>query len=122
MLKHWCHYYEGSREVIKILTDHDNLKGFLGVKSLNERQAQWAMKIAAYDFIIKHKAGKLNPVNALSCWPDYNCIIKIVSDMLSTLHSKLALVSIVLHNPSSDDLQQSRWLGISIVHICAIKG
>ena len=92
------------------------------MKSLNKRQAQWAIKIIIYDFIIKHKAGKLNPADALSYQPDYYYIIKTVNNMLSTLYLKLALISIMLHNSDSDDSQQSHWLGANIAHICTSKG
>ena len=47
-----------------MLSDHNNLKGFIKVKALNRRQARWAITLAAYDFIIKHRAGKINPVDA----------------------------------------------------------
>ena len=35
----------------------------------NGRQARWAIALAAYDFIIKHRAGKMNPVDVLSRRP-----------------------------------------------------
>jgi len=48
-----------------VLLDYNNLKGFIKVKALNRRQARWAITLAAYNFIIKHRAGKMNPVDAL---------------------------------------------------------
>jgi len=47
-----------------VLIDYNNLKGFIKVKALNRRQARWAMALAAYNFIIKYRAGKTNPVDA----------------------------------------------------------
>jgi len=48
-----------------VLSDYNNLKGFIKVKALNGRQARWAITLAAYNFIIKHRAGKTNPIDAL---------------------------------------------------------
>jgi len=48
-----------------VLTDYNNLNGFIKVKALNRRQARWAIVLAAYNFIIKHRAGKTNPINTL---------------------------------------------------------
>jgi len=47
-----------------VLTDYNNLKGFIKVKALNKRQARWAIVLATYNFVIKYRAGKTNPVNA----------------------------------------------------------
>ena len=52
-----------------MLLDYNNLKGFMKVKALNGRQARWAITLAAYDFIIKHRAGKTNPADAPSRRP-----------------------------------------------------
>ena len=67
--KHWRHYIEGLSSRLEVLSDHNNLKGFMKVKALNERQARWAMTLAAYNFIIKHRAGKTNPADAPSRRP-----------------------------------------------------
>ena len=48
-----------------MLIDYNNLKGFIKVKALNRWQARWAMALAAYNFIIKHRAGKINPIDTL---------------------------------------------------------
>jgi len=48
-----------------VLIDYNNLKGFIKVKALNRRQAKWAIALAAYNFIIKYRAGKTNPADAL---------------------------------------------------------
>ena len=47
-----------------MLLDYNNLKGFIKVKALNRRQARWAITLAAYNFIIKYRAGKTNPIDA----------------------------------------------------------
>jgi hypothetical protein len=48
-----------------VLSDYNNLKGFIKVKALNGQQVRWAIALTAYDFIIKYRAGKMNPVDAL---------------------------------------------------------
>jgi len=70
-MKHWRHYLEGSYHTIEVLTDHNNLKGFMSKKALNKRQAGWATALAAYDFVISHRPGKMNPADAPSRRPDY---------------------------------------------------
>jgi len=47
-----------------VLLNYNNLKGFIKVKAFNRWQARWAITLAAYNFIIKHRAGKINPINA----------------------------------------------------------
>ena len=90
--KHWRHYLEGSLHPIEILTDHNNLKGFMNVQVLSGRQARWAMKIAAFDFVIKHRAGNLNPADAPSRRPDYQSINTEVTRLLPTLQKKLSMI------------------------------
>jgi hypothetical protein len=38
--KHWRHYLEGAAHPVRVLTDHNNLKGFMKLKELNPRQAR----------------------------------------------------------------------------------
>ena len=48
-----------------MLLDYNNLKGFIKVKAFNRQQARWAITLAAYNFIIKYRAGKINPIDIL---------------------------------------------------------
>jgi hypothetical protein len=68
---HWRHYFEGSRYPITVLSDHANLAYFMTTKELTRRQARWAEKLAAFDFIILHRLGKSNPADAPSRRPYY---------------------------------------------------
>ena len=43
----------------------------MNVKSLNGKQVRWAVKLAAYNFVILHHPGKSNPADASLRWPDY---------------------------------------------------
>jgi hypothetical protein len=38
--KQFRHYLEGAAHAVQVLTDHNNLRGFMGVKQLNGRQAR----------------------------------------------------------------------------------
>ena len=69
--KHWCHYLEGARHTITVLTDYANLTPFMNVKELTRRQARWAQRLSAYDFTIEYRAGSKNPADGLSRRPDY---------------------------------------------------
>lgn len=37
MFKHWCHYLEDSYHAVEVLTNHNNLWGFMNVKELYQR-------------------------------------------------------------------------------------
>ena len=50
--KQWRHYLEGSWYPIEVITDHNNLKYFMTTKELNGRQARWALRLAAFNFVI----------------------------------------------------------------------
>ena len=68
------------------------------VKELNNRQAQWAIKLAAFDFVISHRAGKTNPADAPSRRPDYKDVeqvSKTIKTFLPTLQQKLATLASV---------------------------
>ena len=56
--KQWRHYLKDSTHSIEILTDHNNLHRFMNVKSLNEKQIRWAMKLAVYNFVILYCSEK----------------------------------------------------------------
>jgi hypothetical protein len=119
--KQWRHYLEGSAHTIEVLTDHNNLRGFMNVKALNGRQARWAVALAPYDFTIIHRAGKTNPADAPSRRPDYEVGANAsLTRLLPTLQHKLqataevASLSIRTSNEASasilkDPGQESWW-------------
>lgn len=89
--KEFRHYLEGASHAIEVLTDHNNLRGFMGVKQLNGRQARWATFLASFDFTIEHRAGKSNPADAPSRRPDYAGAEHATRHLLPTLQNKLAV-------------------------------
>src|SRR5712664_3108623 len=42
VFKNWCHFLEGSGEVINTVTNHKNLEYFMTLKKLLCQQARWA--------------------------------------------------------------------------------
>ena len=90
--KHWRHYLEGSFYSVEVLTDHNNLKYFIGLAQLNGRQAWWAMKLSMFDFFITHRPGKTNPADALSRRPNYWGENESLSRLLPTLQHKLTMI------------------------------
>ena len=60
-------------------------------KALKKRQAGWATALAAYDFVISHRPGKMNPADAPSRRPDYAGEDQGLRTLLPTLQRKLAL-------------------------------
>jgi len=84
--KQWRHYLERSTHSVKVLMNHNNLCEFMSIKMLNEWQTQWAVRLAAFDFVIKHRLSKTNLMNALSRHSDYvEAISENIDRLLSTL-------------------------------------
>ena len=42
VFKTWCHYLKGCKHEVFVLTDHNNLRRFMDMKSLSSRQVRWA--------------------------------------------------------------------------------
>jgi hypothetical protein len=91
--KHWRHYLEGATHAVRVLTDHNNLKGFMNLKALNGRQARWATFLAAFDFEIEHRPGKSNPADAPSRRPDYADGSDPSSGLIPTLQGGLSVAA-----------------------------
>ena len=90
--KTWRHYLEGAPQAIRVQSDHENLKYFWSkkVKKLDMRQARWAELLAAYDFEIEYRPGRLNPADAPSRRKDYEPAQKwLDAGLLPTLQRKL---------------------------------
>ena len=91
--KQWRHYLEGAPSTIRVLSDHNNLQGFMGVKTLNGRQARWAIYLSRFDFTIEHNKGVNNPADGPSRRADYADGADAASRLLPTLQNKLAFWS-----------------------------
>ena len=67
ILKTWHHYLEGCKHEILVLTDHNNLRRFIDIKSLSFNQVHWSQELSQYHFRINYGKGKANgAANALS--------------------------------------------------------
>jgi transposase InsO family protein len=89
--KHWRQYLEGNPHGIVVLSDHNNLQGFMKQQHLNGRQARWCMYLSGYDFVIKHQPGKKNPADGPSRRPDYDSGEKPDGmEWMPTLQNKMA--------------------------------
>ena len=68
--KTWCHYLEGCKHKVLVLTDYNNLCRFMDTKSLSSRQVRWAQELSRYHFRIDYRQGKANAAaDALSKFP-----------------------------------------------------
>ena len=54
----WRRYVKGSRQRVKILTDHKSLVLYMTKKRLNERQVRWKQFLSQFDFKIEYRPGK----------------------------------------------------------------
>jgi hypothetical protein len=94
--KHWRHYLKSSYHAMKVFINHNNLKEFMNVKTLNERQIKWAMRLINFDFIIKHRFEKINLVDDSSRRFDYHDVNTKIIRFLFILQTKLRIV-VFLH-------------------------
>ena len=76
-LEVWRHFLEESRSKFKVWTDHKNLEYFMSNQKLNCQQAQWALYLSRFDFVLKHIIGsKMGNANGLSRRPDWEVGVK----------------------------------------------
>ncbi len=92
MFKHWQHYVKDNYHTVEVLTDHNNLKSFMNVQELNERQVKWIMKLLICNFEITHRSEKTNSINASSRWSDYKNENIFANCLLLTLQRKLTRI------------------------------
>ena len=58
---------EGAVIKFEIWTDHKNLKYFMKVQKLNQRQARWALYLSRFNFTLKHVLeSKMGKADSLS--------------------------------------------------------
>src|SRR5437660_4773705 len=56
--KVWHHHCHSFHFPVQVITDHNNLRYFMTTTKLNQRQVDWAEKLAQYDFQINYRPGK----------------------------------------------------------------
>ena len=70
VFKTWHYYLEGCKHEVLVLTDYNNLRCFIDMKSLSSRQVRWAQELSQYHFRIDYRQGKANAAaDALSRFP-----------------------------------------------------
>ncbi len=92
MFKHWQHYVKDSYHTVEVLTDHNNLKSFMNIWKLNEKQVKWVMKLLICNFEIIHRSEKINLIDASSRWSDYKNENISVNHLLLILQRKLTRI------------------------------
>ena len=69
----WRHYIEGFWHKVLVLTNHNNLRQFMDIKSLSFRQVRWAQELFCYYLQIDYYQSKVNgAIDALSRYPQRN--------------------------------------------------
>jgi transposase InsO family protein len=66
----WRAWLMGTKEPVRVYSDHSNLQHFTTSKHLTPKQARWASFLDGFNFVIHHISGKINPANAPSRRPD----------------------------------------------------
>jgi len=54
-LQHWRHWLEGTKEPIRIITDHRNLEYFKNPRPLNQQQLRWLEQLTHYNYKIAYR-------------------------------------------------------------------
>ena len=75
-----------------VLTDHNNLKSFMNIQKLNEKQVRWIMRLLICNFEIIHKSEKTNSINVSSRWFNYKNENIFVNHLLLILQRKLTRI------------------------------
>ena len=71
-LESWRYLLEEAQSKFEIWTDYKNLEYFMKAQKLNRRQAQWALYLSRFNFILKHVPGtRMEKVDGLSKRPDW---------------------------------------------------
>ena len=92
MFKHWWHYVKDNYHTVEVLTDHNNLKSFMNVQELNERQVKWIMRLLICNFEIAHRSEKTNLIDVSSKRSDYKNENIFANHLLLTLQRKLTRI------------------------------
>ena len=108
-LENWRYLLEGAHFKFKIWTDHKNLEYFMKVQKLNCRQAQWALYLSRFNFILKHVPGtKIEKADKLSKRPDQK--VEIERDNNNQIFIKdnwiHSLQEVVIERPEVDILEK----------------
>ncbi len=92
MFKHWRHYVKDNYHTVEVLTDHNNLKSFMNVQKLNERQVRWIMRLSICNFEIAHRSEKINSINVSLRLSDYKNENIFANHLLLILQQKLTRI------------------------------
>ena len=102
----WRQYLDGVSGIV-VLTDHANLQGLSQQTKLLGRQARWLMRLAPYEFEIKHRPGTSNPADGPSRRPDYASGFEF-EDLLPELKRKVGVMQATmawdLHGDSANSM------------------
>jgi len=103
MFKHWWYYVKDNYHTVEVLTDHNNLKNFMNVWKLNEKQVKWIMRLLICNFEIAHRLEKINSINASSRWSDYknenisaNCLLLTLQRKLTRIESLNSFIFVAI--------------------------
>ena len=119
--KTWLYYLEGCKHEVWVLTNHNNLRRFMDIKSLSFCQVRWAHELSRYYFRIDYCQGKTNSaVDAFSCFPQrsHNKEKKLRAENTQILHC----LQTSLTNASLSGLSLNSATDLSPLHQVLICG
>jgi len=72
VLEEWRHFLEEATHLVKIWTDHKNLKYFMTAKKLNRHQTRWSLHLTRFGFLLHHRPRcTMDKLDALSRRADH---------------------------------------------------
>ena len=106
--KQWKHYLKNNQFTITVISNHNNLKYFMFITTLNKRQTKWALFFDEYDFEIKYKSSNLNSTNASSKRSNYeNDVLN--DTCLSTLQNKLQNIIVATTKITKNEFSKKKY-------------
>ena len=91
--------------------DHKNLEYFMKAQKLNHRQAQWALYLSRFDFILKHVPGtKIEKVDGLSRRLDQKVGVGNDNDNQTLIKKQwiCSLTEVVIEEPEVDIVEEKK--------------
>jgi hypothetical protein len=121
--KEWRVYLSGTKEPVKVYTDHKNLVSFTTTKDLNKRQIRWAEFMTGFNFQIIYRPGTKNGrADALSRRSDLESTEEVASHALLRYNEEGNLVPNIRTLANLSMVQDTRKQEILDIHSAPAHG
>ena len=105
--KIWCHYLEGCKHEVFVLTDYNNLLHFLDTKSLSFCQIRWAR--SSPSIIFKSTIAKTRPIKLQTLYLASSKEASRKKKSFEPKHLNFSLFAVLLSKSQPSKLQPQLW-------------